>query len=68
MKCYVHAKAGAREEAVAVCHVCGMAVCLEHAVERNVPLEQLRSPGLAGYPDRSMVILCQRDAQALSDR
>lgn len=68
MKCYVHAKEGSREEAVAICAVCGMAVCLDHAVERNVPLTRLQSPGLAGYPDRSMVILCRRDAGALPDK
>ena len=65
MKCYVHAREGSREEAVAVCQVCGMGVCLDHAVERDMPLRQFQSPGLAGYPDRSMVILCKRDAEAV---
>lgn len=65
MNCYVHAKEGTREEAVAVCKICGMGVCLEHAVERNAL--KVQSVGLAGYPDRSMLILCKRDADAVGE-
>ena len=60
MRCYMHAKEGAIEEAVAVCIVCGMGVCMAHAVERDLPVQ--RPAGMAGYPERGMLILCQRDA------
>jgi hypothetical protein len=33
---------------------------MEHAVERDLPVHP---PGQAGYPERVMLILCQRDAQ-----
>ncbi len=61
MKCYIHASEGSSEEAVAICVVCGMGVCMEHAVERDMPVA--RPPGQAGYPERAMLILCQRDAE-----
>jgi hypothetical protein len=61
VKCYIHASGGSSEEAVAICIICGMGVCLEHAVERDLPVH--RPAGLAGYPERAMLILCQRDAQ-----
>lgn len=63
VSCYVHAKAGESKDAVAVCKVCGMGLCLDHAVERDVPLQKLQSVGMAGYAARTMVILCQRDAK-----
>lgn len=62
MKCYVHAKQGSSEEAVAVCEVCGMGICMEHAVERDLPVRS--SPGMAGYPQRAMIIMCEQDAKA----
>jgi hypothetical protein len=62
VKCYVHAKEGSAVDAVAVCVVCGMGVCMEHAVERDLPVRT--SAGLAGYPERGMLILCPVDAKA----
>ena len=62
MKCYIHAKEGFSEEAVAVCVICGMGLCPDHAVERNLPVRS--SSGQAGYPERGMLILCPQDAKA----
>jgi len=61
MKCYEHAKQGKDVEAVAVCAICGMGVCIDHLVEREVPLVHAVS-GWAS--ETAMQILCQRCAQA----
>jgi len=57
MKCYTHAKEGVNKEAVAVCAVCGMGLCLEHVIEREVPVVQ-RVSGWAAQT--TMHILCER--------
>ena len=62
MKCYVDAREGANKEAVAVCSSCGMGLCVEHVVDQEMLLS--RPPGLAGYPERGMLILCERCAEA----
>ncbi len=62
MKCYTHAKEGVDKEAVAVCAVCGMALCMEHVHEREVPMVQ-RVSGWAGQT--TMHILCERCAKTL---
>lgn len=61
MRCLVHARAGGSEEAVAVCGVCGMGLCAEHLIEREVPLVKQVS-GWAGQT--AMLILCERCSQA----
>lgn len=49
-------------DAVAVCAICGMGVCLDHATEREVPLVQR----VSGWANRSaMHILCERCSQVL---
>ena len=63
MRCYVHALEGGSEEAVAVCAVCGMSLCMEHATERDMPT--VRPSGPSGSPERATLILCPRDAEAL---
>jgi hypothetical protein len=65
VKCYSHAKAGSSEDAVAICIVCGMGVCMEHAVMKDMPAQKY--PGLSGKPsEREMVILCEGDARRFS--
>ena len=44
MKCYVDALEGKDKEAVAICIVCGMGVCLDHAIREDVTLWE------GGYP------------------
>ncbi len=38
MKCYICAEQGRDREAVAICIVCGMGVCMEHLVRKDVEL------------------------------
>ncbi|AIY90309.1 DUF2180 family protein [Geoglobus acetivorans] len=38
MKCYICKEQGKDTEAVAICIVCGMGVCMEHLVRKDVEL------------------------------
>ena len=38
MKCYICKEQGKDTDAVAICIVCGMGVCIEHLVREEVPL------------------------------
>lgn len=60
MKCYEHAKQGVDKEAVAVCAICGMGVCMDHLIEREVPLVRAVSGWVS---ETAMQILCPRDAR-----
>lgn len=44
MHCYVCAQSGVQREAIAICIVCGMAVCQEHLVRADVEMWE------GGYP------------------
>jgi len=44
MKCYVCAKLGKTTEAVGICIVCGMGLCMEHAIREE------REVWEGGYP------------------
>jgi hypothetical protein len=44
MKCYVCAKEGEDSDAVAICIVCGMGLCVEHLVREEVEIWE------GGYP------------------
>ncbi len=44
MKCYICAQQGKTEEAVAACIVCGMGVCMAHAIRKD------RDQWEGGYP------------------
>ena len=44
MQCYVCAKAGKQTEAVGICIVCGMGLCMDHALREDVDLWE------GGYP------------------
>jgi hypothetical protein len=69
MKCMVHTKEGMRRaeapdqwrapDAVAVCSICGMGLCLAHLVEREVNITA-RVSGWAS--ETTMVVLCERCA------
>ncbi len=63
MKCYVCAKSDKTSEAVAVCAVCGMALCMDHVIERDVPLVQRGS----SWVDQKIIhILCPKCAEVKS--
>ena len=44
MQCYVCAKAGKQTEAVGMCIVCGMGLCMDHALREDVDFWE------GGYP------------------
>lgn len=44
MKCYICAKEGKDTDAVAICIVCGMGVCMDHLVREEVEVWE------GGYP------------------
>lgn len=44
MKCYLCALEGKDEEAVAICIVCGMGLCKDHAIREDIDLWE------GGYP------------------
>jgi len=44
MKCYVCAREGKDTDAVAVCIVCGMGLCMDHAIRKETAVWQ------GGYP------------------
>jgi len=44
MKCYVCAKNGKETDAVAICIVCGMGLCMEHVIREDVDIWE------GGYP------------------
>lgn len=63
MKCYTHAKEGKDRDAVATCTVCGMGLCMEHVVERDIPLVRGSVEPLSSQ--QAMQILCERCAERL---
>jgi hypothetical protein len=44
MKCYIDAMEGKDKDAVAICIVCGMALCMDHAIREDVTIWE------GGYP------------------
>jgi hypothetical protein len=38
MKCYECAKQGKDVDAVAMCVICGMGLCMDHAIRENLPV------------------------------
>ena len=69
MVCYVCAQEGARSEAVAICIVCGMALCQEHVVREELPVWQKLhlGPGemRVELPEKLPRFLCQDCHRAL---
>lgn len=66
MKCYTCAKEGKSVDAVAVCAVCGMGLCMDHAIEKELPLVRR----VSGWAAQKLVhILCAtcNDVKALTD-
>ncbi len=61
MKCYMDAQSGIDKDAVAVCHACGMGLCIDHAVDQHPPHPVGRIPMEAGGHIR---IPCPRCAKA----
>lgn len=62
MNCFICAKEERSSAAVAVCAVCGMGLCMDHAHERTVA-KQRRPPGWDESPTTTMYIFCERCAK-----
>ena len=69
MICYVCAQSGGRSEAVAICIICGMALCKEHLVREELPVWEKLHDGLVErrqeLPARLPRFLCEDCRRAL---
>jgi hypothetical protein len=63
MQCLICAKNGVETQAVAVCLVCGMAMCQEHFVQDELPVEDVINMGFSRktvtYPQKHPRYLCK---------
>lgn len=70
MRCYACDQADESMEAVAICIVCGMGVCRDHAVRQDVAVKGTlwygQAPVKGPLPKAMMRILCDTCAQALA--
>lgn len=62
MKCFMDAEKGVDKEAVAVCSVCGMGLCMDHVVRHELPI---RRGGSDWVETATMQILCETCAKAV---
>jgi hypothetical protein len=68
MKCYMCAKMGKDTDAVAVCIVCGMGVCMDHAIYEETPIWKGDYPvRLEKNIEKLKRILCQPCHKALKE-
>jgi hypothetical protein len=69
MTCYVCAAGGRRTDAVAICIVCGMALCADHVRREELPVMARLHTGLGEarreLPERLPRMLCQECYRAL---
>lgn len=72
MKCYVCAKQGVDEEAVAICIVCGMGLCLGHAFKEELLVKDIVDWGLGEekitYPSKLPRFICAECKLAIEQR
>ena len=66
MQCYVCAKAGKQTEAVGICIVCGMGLCMDHALREDVDLWRGATRSPKRRPRRSCRAFCARNARKSS--
>ncbi len=68
VKCYLCAKMGKDTDAVAACIVCGMGVCMEHAIYEETPVWKGDYPvRLEQDTEKLRRILCQPCHEALKE-
>jgi hypothetical protein len=67
--CYICDQAGTRTDAVAVCIVCGMALCKDHLIREELPVWERLHTGLGEprrvLPERLPRFLCRDCYKAL---
>ncbi len=72
MKCYVCAKQGVEEEAVAICIVCGMGLCLGHAFKEALEVKDIVDWGFGTetivYPHTIPRFICAECKLAIAQR
>ncbi len=72
MKCYVCAKLGRDEPAVAVCIVCGMGICMEHAIKENLMVRDIVDWGIGEerieYPHKLPRFICPECKLAIDQK
>jgi hypothetical protein len=72
MKCYVCAKQGVDEEAVAICIVCGMGLCLGHAFKEALEVKDIIDWGYGTekivYPHTIPRFICAECKLAIEQR
>ena len=72
MVCYVCAQSGTRTEAVAICIVCGMALCQEHLVREELPVWEKLHMGAGAtriqLPETLPRFLCEACHSALRQK
>jgi len=70
MKCYICAQQGQTSDAVAICIVCGMGLCMQHVVHDDLPLTRETAAGLGfqvrTLPEKLPRILCPPCHHALT--
>lgn len=68
LKCYLCAKMGKDTDAVAACIVCGMGVCMDHAIYEETPVWKGDYPvRLEKDIEKMRRILCQPCHEALKE-
>ena len=68
MKCYICAKMGKDTDAVAACIVCGMGVCMEHAIYEETPIWKGDYPvRIEADVEKLKRVLCQPCHEALKE-
>ena len=72
MKCYICAKQGVDEEAVAICIVCGMGLCLGHAFKEELLVKDVIDWGFGEetieYPHTLPRFICAECKLAIDQR
>ncbi|MGQ9509314.1 MAG: DUF2180 family protein [Thermodesulfobacteriota bacterium] len=72
MKCYVCSKQGVDKEAVAICIVCGMGLCLGHAFKEEISVSDIIDWGLGRevipYPFTIPRFICAECKLAVEQR
>jgi len=72
MKCYICAKQGIDEEAVAICIVCGMGLCLGHAFKEELAVADVINWGFGeekiDYPHTLPRFICAECKLAIGQR
>ena len=72
MRCYPCARQGKVEEAVAICIICGMGVCLDHALREELLVQDVIDWGLGEerivYPHPLPRMVCPECKRAIDQR